>query len=247
MLKSPPHTGRVKVLLEMFPDAKFVHIVRDPFVIFPSTVHLWKTLYSTQGMQKPRFEGLDEYVLANFDADVRTIRDRSRVDSRRQLLRDSLRNARRRPDRGNQAGLRKARAGGFDEALPALEDYVKATKGYETNKYRELAPELREAIIDRAGAAISRKYGYAREVAGQRTAAAEQPTQVRPYLSMAPATKPSGPRWLLRRADQAAVGGLVALALVAMGLWWLAQGGCRRTAGRIRAAAGAARPNFKST
>ena len=42
-----------------FPDAKFVHIVRDPFVIFPSTVHLWKTLYSTQGMQKPRFEGLD--------------------------------------------------------------------------------------------------------------------------------------------------------------------------------------------
>ncbi len=42
---------------------------------------------------------------------------------------------------------------------------------------------------------------------------------------MAPATKPSGPRWLLRRADQAAVGGLVALALVAMGLWWLAQGG----------------------
>ena len=63
--KSPPHTGRVKVLLEMFPDAKFVHIVRDPLVIFPSTVHLWKTLYSSQGMQKPTFDGLEEYVLAN--------------------------------------------------------------------------------------------------------------------------------------------------------------------------------------
>ena len=58
VLKSPPHTGRVKVLLEMFPDAKFVHIVRNPFVIFPSTVHLWKTLYSTQGMQKPRSRGV---------------------------------------------------------------------------------------------------------------------------------------------------------------------------------------------
>ena len=49
VLKSPPHTGRVKVLLEMFPDAKFVHIVRDPMVIFPSTVHLWKTLYLRKG------------------------------------------------------------------------------------------------------------------------------------------------------------------------------------------------------
>ncbi len=33
------------------------------------------------------------------------------------------------------------------------------------------------------------------------------------------------PRWLLRRADQAAVAGLVATALVAMVGWWLAQGG----------------------
>jgi len=37
--------------------------------------------------------------------------------------------------------------------------------------------------------------------------------------------KPSNPRWLLRRADQAAVGGLVLLALGAMTVWWLSQGG----------------------
>ena len=27
------------------PDARFVHIVRDPYVVFPSTVNLWKSLY----------------------------------------------------------------------------------------------------------------------------------------------------------------------------------------------------------
>jgi competence protein ComEA len=42
---------------------------------------------------------------------------------------------------------------------------------------------------------------------------------------MAPSTKPSEPRWLLRRLDQAAVGAIVAVALVAMGLWWVGQGG----------------------
>ncbi len=35
------------------------------------------------------------------------------------------------------------------------------------------------------------------------------------------------PRWLLRRADQVAVAALVAVALVAMVGWWVAQGGWR--------------------
>ena len=45
VLKSPPHSARIRILKELFPDALFVHIVRDPYVVFSSTVHLWKTLY----------------------------------------------------------------------------------------------------------------------------------------------------------------------------------------------------------
>src|SRR5262249_6045277 len=39
VLKSPTHSCRIKVLLELFPEARFVHIVRDPYVVFPSTVN----------------------------------------------------------------------------------------------------------------------------------------------------------------------------------------------------------------
>ncbi len=42
---------------------------------------------------------------------------------------------------------------------------------------------------------------------------------------MSPRAKSPEPRWLLRRADQAAVGALLAVALVAMALWWIGQGG----------------------
>ncbi len=38
---------------------------------------------------------------------------------------------------------------------------------------------------------------------------------------------PRPPRWLLRRADQAAVAALVAVALAAMAGWWTAHGGWR--------------------
>ena len=62
VLKSPPHTCRIRTLLEIFPKAKFVHIVRDPYVLFPSTVNLWRRLYRDEGLQVPRYEGLEEHV-----------------------------------------------------------------------------------------------------------------------------------------------------------------------------------------
>ena len=73
VLKSPPHTFRIKILLEMFPKARFIHIIRNPFVIFPSTINLWKRLYRNDGLQVPTYEGLDEHVFADVLADVRSL------------------------------------------------------------------------------------------------------------------------------------------------------------------------------
>ena len=53
VLKSPTHTGRIGHLARWFPDARFVHITRHPYKIFPSTVHLWKSLAQVQGYQLP--------------------------------------------------------------------------------------------------------------------------------------------------------------------------------------------------
>lgn len=41
ILKSPSHTCRIKLLLDMFPDARFVHIHRNPYTVFQSTVHTY--------------------------------------------------------------------------------------------------------------------------------------------------------------------------------------------------------------
>ena len=67
MLKSPPHLGRVKTLLEMFPQAQFVHIVRDPAEVFASTKRLWQALFKTQGLQVFHGDWLEEFVYDNFD------------------------------------------------------------------------------------------------------------------------------------------------------------------------------------
>jgi hypothetical protein len=161
VLKSPPHTCRIKVLQEMFPDALFVHIVRNPYVVFPSTVNLWKSLYRTHGLQRPTFRGLDEYVYATFTHMYERLEQtRGLVAPERfyelryeDLVRDPLGQMRALYD---HLGL-----GGFERLRPRLENYLASLAGYETNRY-QLTDEQRAEIARRWRPVIER-YGYAEE------------------------------------------------------------------------------------
>lgn len=158
VLKSPPHTCRIKVLLEMFPDARFVHIVRDPYVVFPSTVHLWKSLYTLHGVQRPTFAGLEEYVFTTFHRLYQKLEEtRGLVPpghfhelKYEDLVRDPVGEMRKLYER--------LQLGGFEQYRPRLEGHLARLKGYETNRY-ELTPEQRAEIGRRWGEVI-RRYGY---------------------------------------------------------------------------------------
>lgn len=158
VLKSPPHTARIPTLLELFPDARFVHIVRDPRVVFPSTINLWKSMARNHGLQKPAWPGLEEKVLREF----RVIYDR--LEEARPLLKPGRFHEVRYEElvQNPVSELKKVydglELGGFDAARPRVEEYLRQNAGYETNKY-DLTPAQRAAIEDRWGDVI-RRYGY---------------------------------------------------------------------------------------
>ena len=45
LLKSPVHTGRVDLFLQLFPKAQFVYIHRNPYTVFQSAKHMAATTY----------------------------------------------------------------------------------------------------------------------------------------------------------------------------------------------------------
>jgi hypothetical protein len=158
VLKSPTHTCRIRTLLEMFPDARFVHIVRDPFVLFPSTVNLWKTLYERHGLQVPRYEGLAEQVFETLESMYRRFElDRSLIAPDRfcEVRYEELVQA---PIDGLRQIYDKLGLERFDAVLPALERYVASAQSYRTNTYTLTAEERYE--IRRRWGGYMRRYGY---------------------------------------------------------------------------------------
>ena len=158
VLKSPTHTCRIPTLLELFPNALFVHVVRDPHVLFPSTLTLWKTLWKVHGLQEPNYADLEEYVFRKFThlyerwEATRKLIDPSRVYEVRyeELVRDPIGVMRKLYE---HLGL-----GGFDAVEPYLKHYFADKADYKTNRY-EQTPELRDRVEARWGEVI-RRYGY---------------------------------------------------------------------------------------
>ncbi len=42
--KNPFNSFRINLLLEIFPKARFIHIVRHPYDVVPSSIHMWKII-----------------------------------------------------------------------------------------------------------------------------------------------------------------------------------------------------------
>jgi len=60
VLKNPVNTARIRVLLEMFPDAKFIHMHRYPSDVIGSTMNLYSKLLPHFLLQEPKRELEDE-------------------------------------------------------------------------------------------------------------------------------------------------------------------------------------------
>jgi hypothetical protein len=158
VLKSPPHTCRIPTLLELFPDARFVHLVRDPFAVYASTMNLWRKLYRTQAMQTPRFEGLEEWVFETFNHfHRRVVATRGLVPTGRfyELKYEDL-------TKDPHGALRRLYAGldlgDFEHLRPKLERYLAANERYERNKWDLSHAERAE--IRRHWGDVIRAYGY---------------------------------------------------------------------------------------
>jgi hypothetical protein len=165
ILKSPTHSCRIRHLLRLFPDARFVHIVRDPYVVFPSTVNLWQSLYETHGMQVPTFAGLDEHVFRTFSRLYEKLEQGKRLLGPGRFHELRYEDLVRDPVGEMRALYERLELGAFEEVRPRLERYLAGTRDYKTNRYA-LTPALRDQI-SRCWGDVIRRYGYAQESAAQ--------------------------------------------------------------------------------
>jgi hypothetical protein len=159
IIKSPTHTGRIAWLAREFPEAKFIHITRDPRDLFPSTCRLWRSLDEVQALQKPNHEQNEAYVVDCFQRMYTAFhQQRDQVDPCRlidvryeDLIADPVGTLRR--------IYETLRLSDFDSVQPAIEAWTESEhQGYKRNKHQ--LSQDQEGMIRGAWQDYFERYGY---------------------------------------------------------------------------------------
>ena len=158
VLKSPPHMGRLPLLLKMFPEAKFVHVVRDPYEVFVSTMRMWKAFDATQGLRRA-----DEMRRQNFVLDAHQRLYESFHKNRSLLAGNQLCEIRYEELIGDPVGeLQRVydtlELGEFEVARSHIKAYMERISDYKPNRHK-IPRETRDLISAHWGDYIDR-YGY---------------------------------------------------------------------------------------
>jgi hypothetical protein len=133
ILKNPVNTARVRLLLELFPDAKFIHIYRSPYDVFASTAHMHQQMLQITTLQTLPPRGTGDAILALYASMMhRYFEDRGRIPAGH-LAEVCYEDLERDPMREMQRIYETLELDTFARARPAIEAYVRSQRTYRKN------------------------------------------------------------------------------------------------------------------
>lgn len=146
VLKSPHNTSRVKELLELFPNAKFVFIHRDPYVTYNSMVHLFNKVIKTQLLQDISDDEIKELIIYMFRETLNKYIAERDLIPKGNLVEIAYDDLDIQPMEQMEMIYSKLGLSGFETAKPEMQDYLESVKGYKKNSFKDIPDDLKQRL-----------------------------------------------------------------------------------------------------
>jgi hypothetical protein len=144
VLKNPANSGRIRTLLDLFPDAKFVHIYRNPYDVLLSTRWVYRTVLPRSQLQEISQDQVEACVLRFYAQLMQSFLAAKALIPAGNLVEVRFEDLEVAP----RVQLRRVYEGlslpGFAEAEPAFRAYLTSVADYQKNRY-----ELTDDVISK--------------------------------------------------------------------------------------------------
>ncbi len=135
LIKNPANTARITTLLELFPEANFIHIYRNPYKVYLSTMKMRNRVLDKLALQNAKQEEIEKQVIENYKRLMK-----SYFKQKTQIPKDKLVNIKYEDLISNPIGqvkkiYSKLNLPGLKDALPEMQKYLEKQKDYKTNVY----------------------------------------------------------------------------------------------------------------
>lgn len=156
--KNPPHTGHIREILEMFPNARFVYLIRNPYTVFESTRSYFTNVIEPLKLQRITPEQIEENIIQTYTKLYRRYEEQKHLIPEGHLIEIKFEDFEADPLAMTERIYNELSLGGFEEARPAIEAYIGAKKGYKKNAYR-YEERTRRIVEENWGYAL-KDWGY---------------------------------------------------------------------------------------
>ena len=149
LLKNPHNTGRIKVLLELYPNAKFIFIHRNPYDVYQSNIHLYNKTIKTQFLQEFTDEQIKERVLYCYETTLKKYLAERKLIPTGNHFEISYKELSENPQLTIKNIYTHLNIGDYNKIKQPVADYLKSIKNYKKNKFSSLSNEEIIAINKR--------------------------------------------------------------------------------------------------
>lgn len=144
VLKSPNNLGRITQLLRLFPDAKFVHIIRNPYIVYRSLIHTFKVSLSMYTLDDYDWPEIESYCIEMFRLMFeKYMADRTLIPEGH-LAEIRFEDLERNPLAELERVYTELQLPGWQSAKTSIEEYLSTVSGYRKNAF-----EASQDVIDR--------------------------------------------------------------------------------------------------
>jgi len=141
VMKSPSHTYRIKQILRLFPDAKFVYIHRNPYEVIRSAIHLRKTMAEENCLGRVAHQQIEADVIDSFMQAFDSYEEYKSLVPAGHLCEVRYETLARDPLGELERIYREINLPGFDRIQAILEPQIPELKRYKKNEF-QYDPEL---------------------------------------------------------------------------------------------------------
>ncbi|MEX0741906.1 MAG: sulfotransferase, partial [Phycisphaeraceae bacterium] len=160
IFKSPPHTARIRLLLELFPEARFVHVHRDPYTVFQSSRHYLETAGWQANLQAQDPATFDDAILHRYDVLHEAYLQQRDLIAPGRLHELSYARLDEDPLGSMQRLYAALDLDPFEHVESRMQEYLQSIAGYRRNEHPKLDEDQRRRIASAWGRYFD-AFGYA--------------------------------------------------------------------------------------
>jgi hypothetical protein len=158
VIKNPVNTARIKQVLKLYPDAKFIHIYRDPEVVFLSTQKFFVNLFPTLVLHDVPVEFIRSLIFDVYQMLMEDYLAQKELIPEGNLFELSFEELEQKPVELMERIYKDLLGRDFEPVRKYFDDFAGQNKSYVKNKY-EIGEELRAEIEQHLGKYM-KMYGY---------------------------------------------------------------------------------------